>query len=70
MTLRADLTGRTIVVTGASSGLGHHFVGVLADNGAMVVLGARRTDRLHERVQEIENAGGHPGRQGPARPRG
>jgi len=37
------LDGKTVLVTGASSGFGHHFAGVLAAAGANVVLGARRT---------------------------
>ncbi|WP_235737667.1 SDR family NAD(P)-dependent oxidoreductase [Nocardioides alcanivorans] len=48
MTLRADLAGQVVVVTGASSGIGRHFCRVLADNHATVVAAARRTDRLEE----------------------
>lgn len=54
-----DLTGRTAVITGASSGLGVHFAHALADAGANVVLGARRTDRLDQVAAEIEGRGGH-----------
>lgn len=49
-----DLTGRTALVTGASSGLGHRFGLVLARQGANVVLTARRADRLEELKTEIE----------------
>ncbi len=52
-----SLKGKNIAVTGASSGFGHHFAGVLANAGARVVLGARRTDKIQQRVDEI-NAGG------------
>ena len=45
-----DLTGKTAVVTGASSGLGAHFANALAQNGANVVLAARRREKL-EAVQ-------------------
>lgn len=41
-----DLTGRTAVVTGASSGLGAVFAHALAGAGANVVVAARRADRL------------------------
>ncbi len=47
-----------VIITGASSGFGHHFAGVLADAGAKVVLGARRIDKVQSRVDEIRAAGG------------
>jgi NAD(P)-dependent dehydrogenase (short-subunit alcohol dehydrogenase family) len=53
-----SLEGKNIVVTGASSGFGHHFAGVLADAGASVVLGARRVEKIQTRVEEIIAAGG------------
>jgi len=53
-----DLSGKVIAVTGASSGFGNHFAGVLAAAGAKVILGARREERLQQRVNEIEAAGG------------
>lgn len=53
-----DLSGRTALVTGASSGLGQHFARVLAGAGAKVALAARREDKLRDSVQEIESNGG------------
>jgi 3-oxoacyl-[acyl-carrier protein] reductase len=53
-----DLTGRTALVTGASSGLGVRFAEVLATNGAAVGLVARRVDRLAAVKARIEAAGG------------
>jgi len=52
------LDGKTAAITGASSGFGHHFAGVLAEAGANVVLGARRTEKIEARVREISEAGG------------
>ena len=54
-----DLTGKVALVTGASSGLGVRFAEVLAENGAAVVLVARRADRLSALAGRIEQAGGH-----------
>ncbi len=42
----SDLKGKRVLVTGASSGLGAHFVRLLASHGAHVVAAARRLDRL------------------------
>lgn len=55
---RFDLTSRTALVTGASSGLGVHFARVLARAGAEVVVGARRIEALERLVGEIEAEGG------------
>ncbi|TPW02750.1 MAG: Uncharacterized protein FD124_3279, partial [Alphaproteobacteria bacterium] len=43
----------TILVTGASSGLGRRFARIAAAAGARVVAAARRTDRLAELVGEL-----------------
>lgn len=53
-----DLSGRTVLVTGASSGIGHRFASALATSGAQVVLGARRVERLEELRATIEGEGG------------
>jgi len=58
MSVSIDLAGRTALVTGASSGLGRHFAGVLAKAGARVALAARRTEALAETRSAIEAAGG------------
>jgi 3-oxoacyl-[acyl-carrier protein] reductase len=53
-----DISGRVALVTGASSGLGVHFAQTLAENGAKVVLVARRAERLEALKKKIEAAGG------------
>lgn len=51
------LAGRIALITGASSGLGAHFARLYAGEGAAVVIGARRVDRVQALADEI-NAGG------------
>jgi hypothetical protein len=58
MSLRADLSGQSVFITGASSGFGAHFARVLAQNGARVVVGARRVNAIAALVAEIGAAGG------------
>ena len=53
-----DLSGRTALVTGASSGLGRHFAALLARRGASVVIAARRVDALEALRDEIAGSGG------------
>lgn len=52
------LTGRTVLVTGASSGIGARFARICAGAGAAVVLAARRMDRLAGLRDEITVQGG------------
>jgi len=55
---RFSMNGKTVLITGASSGLGRHFALLLADAGACVVACARREDKLTELVEEITSNGG------------
>ncbi|MEJ8476507.1 SDR family NAD(P)-dependent oxidoreductase [Roseibium algae] len=48
MDLGTDLSGKRVLVTGASSGLGAHFSELCATHGAHVAIAARRIDRLEE----------------------
>jgi NAD(P)-dependent dehydrogenase (short-subunit alcohol dehydrogenase family) len=52
-----ELAGKHALVTGASSGLGRHFAGVLAAAGAAVTVGARREAALAETVETIRATG-------------
>jgi gluconate 5-dehydrogenase len=49
-----DLTGKTALITGASSGLGRAMATALATVGCHVVLAARRVERLEEATEEIQ----------------
>jgi NAD(P)-dependent dehydrogenase (short-subunit alcohol dehydrogenase family) len=49
---------KVVLVTGASSGIGERTARVLAEHGASVVLGARRTDKLMSIASEIVGRGG------------
>jgi NADP-dependent 3-hydroxy acid dehydrogenase YdfG len=53
-----SLDGKAIVITGASSGLGEAFARMAAAEGAAVMLGARRLERLRTVATEIRAAGG------------
>src|SRR5437763_977600 len=48
-----NIEGKTVVITGASSGLGEAAARHLAAQGAKLVLGARRLDRLRELAEEL-----------------
>ncbi len=50
---------KTVLVTGASSGIGEAIARELAAAGANVMLGARRVDRLEQLADEIRAAGGN-----------
>jgi NADP-dependent 3-hydroxy acid dehydrogenase YdfG len=54
----SNVNGKVIIITGASSGIGEATARMLAKNGAKVVLGARRTDRLETIVKDIDAEGG------------
>ena len=52
------ISNKVILVTGASSGIGEATALLLAERGAKVVLGARRTDKLEALAARIGAAGG------------
>jgi NADP-dependent 3-hydroxy acid dehydrogenase YdfG len=54
----SGIAGKVVAITGASSGIGEATGRLLAEHGARVVLGARRTNRLDGIANEIRNGGG------------
>ena len=53
------IKGKVVVITGASSGLGEAAARLLSAEGAKVVLGARRSERLKRVADELNRGGGH-----------
>jgi NADP-dependent 3-hydroxy acid dehydrogenase YdfG len=54
----AKLDGKVVVITGASSGIGEATAEALAEEGATVVVAARREERLSELVERLNGDGG------------
>lgn len=52
------ITGKVVAITGASSGIGEATARLLAAQGARVVVGARRSERLETLVADIAANGG------------
>ena len=53
-----NIDGKVVVITGASSGLGEATARLLSLQGAHVVLGARRIDRLETLANDLRQHGG------------
>lgn len=53
-----NIDGKIVLITGASSGLGEAAARLLSEQGASVVLGARRADRIQTLADEINGNGG------------
>jgi NADP-dependent 3-hydroxy acid dehydrogenase YdfG len=54
---RTNIADKVVVITGASSGIGESTAKLLAQQGAKIVLGARRKERIDAVVKEISAAG-------------
>ena len=52
------MKGKSVIITGASSGIGEAMAKVYAGMGAKVVLGARHEDKLRDLVGLIRSEGG------------
>jgi NADP-dependent 3-hydroxy acid dehydrogenase YdfG len=58
MNMNNSIEGKVVVITGASSGLGEATARLLSAQGASVVLGARRVDRIQSLADELTGRGG------------
>jgi len=58
MTPSFSLAGRTILMAGASSGIGAHLSRVMSAAGATMILGARRVDKVEALADELRGNGG------------
>jgi NADP-dependent 3-hydroxy acid dehydrogenase YdfG len=56
--MTGKLTGKVVLITGASSGIGRASALALAQEGAYLVLSARRENRLQELAAAVQKAGG------------
>lgn len=52
-----DITGKRILITGASSGFGARFATALAERGADLVLAARRVEKLEQTAEAVRGLG-------------
>ncbi len=58
MTLRSPLQGKTVLITGASSGIGQACAVAFAGEGARLIIAARRVDRLKRLAADLVKSHG------------
>lgn len=58
MSSTENIAGKVVVITGASSGLGEAAARLLSSQGATIVLGARRAERIEKIAAELIAGGG------------
>lgn len=56
--MNENIEGKVVVITGGSSGLGEATARLLSAQGALIVLGARRGERLQKLSDELNATGG------------
>jgi NADP-dependent 3-hydroxy acid dehydrogenase YdfG len=56
--MSSNIAGKIVVITGASSGLGEATARLLSAEGATIVLGARRADRIQSLASELAGGNG------------
>ena len=56
--MAGKLKGKVAIITGASAGIGKASALALAEEGASIILTARRAERLEQLAEEIEKLGG------------
>lgn len=59
MEYKFDFTGKNVLITGGSRGLGRAFAQGFASLGAKIILAARNIEKLEETAKLIEEAGGY-----------
>lgn len=52
-----NIKGKVVIITGASSGMGEAAAKHLSAQGAIIVLGARRADRIEKLAKDIQKTG-------------